>query len=391
MKSTSLTVLLLAFCAFAARAEPVDPYFVDPALAPYPPGCVTLLDRQAALYGDNAAPFWSGRLKLDRLYPTPGGPGVAELETTLYRVGCAEPDRSVIVVELRFPVAWDELFLSHFWLPTFVAMGPDGTPIPFDLKLEPNTWGQSAEQLSLTKRAIGDYSSGFWEAWGYTWRYFLDMAPAGAGRPLMAEFYNEAFELRMVSNDSIRHDFSIPVPATRDLLGRNPTLPLNGRLTGIWTEPGAVDQGFLLSFSDVVPPAGTASASTWEPELHAFLSWYTFDTEGRQIWFAGNARFQPGASEVAMPLVEMVYGEFLAEPSNESQGADARRSAGQVRLRARSCNELELEYELTDPRLGAGTLPLRRLFALETAGYPCRDYAARLANQTPDTSHHSGE
>jgi hypothetical protein len=195
----------------------------------------------------------------------------------------------------------------------------------------------------------------------------------------------------MVSNGSIRNDFSIPVPATRDLLNRNPVLPLKGRLTGIWTEPGVPDQGFLLSFSDIVPPAGTARESTWEPELHAFLSWYTFDTEGRQLWFAGDARFQPGASEVVMPLVEVVHGEFLAEPSHESLDADARRSAGQVRLRASSCNELELGYELTDATLGAGTVPLRRLFALETAGYPCRDYAARLASQSSEPNQLSGE
>ena len=37
--------------------------------------------------------------------------------------------------------------------------------------------------------------------------------------------------------------------------------------------------------------------------------------------------------------------------------------------------------------LGAGTLQLQRLFALETAGYPCRDYEARLASQLPNPAH----
>jgi hypothetical protein len=60
---------------------------------------------------------------------------------------------------------------------------------------------------------------------------------------------------------------------------------------------------------------------------------------------------------------------------------------GEVHLKARSCDVLELDYDLAALELGAGTLQLQRLFALETAGYPCRDYAARLAGQSPNPAH----
>jgi hypothetical protein len=68
-------------------------------------------------------------------------------------------------------------------------------------------------------------------------------------------------------------------------------------------------------------------------------------------------------------------------------GADPRVIAGEIHLRARSCDALELDYELAALELGSGSLQLQRLFALETAGYPCRDYEARLASQSPVPAH----
>ena len=392
MRPTSLIALLLACSGPAALAEPVDPYFTDPALAPYPPGCITLPARQVDLYGDNVVQFWSGKLSLEVVHKLQNGTNHGSVEAGMYRVGCAEPNRSVIVMEFRLPAEWVDPRLSQLVLPSFSAEGPGGFHyIPFELKLDPNTWGQSGAQQSLTMRAFGDFSNGWMDPRWFTWRYVLDMAPAEAGWPLMADHYNEAFQLHMVSNGRVDSDISIPVPATRDLLKRNPALPLNGRLTGAWIEPGASDQGLVLSFSELVPPAGTPTPSSWRPELNLFLSWFTFDTEGRQLWLAGNVRFQPGASEVTLPLVEVEVGEFLGAPAADSQDAGARRSAGQARLRALSCDELELEYEFVDPGLGAGTMQLHRPFALETAGYPCRDYAARLASRSASSTETHGE
>jgi hypothetical protein len=302
-------------------------------------------------------------------------------------VGCAEPSRSVIMMEFRLPAEWVDPLESQFVLPTFVAEGPGGFHyIPFELKPEPNAWGQSHEQQSLTKHTFGDYTGGWDNPRLYTWRYVLDMAPAGAGWQLVTEFYNGAFLLQGYSNGNIVGPF-IEVPATRDLIERSPALPLNGRLTGIWVEPGSVDQGFLLSFSTPVPPAGSGVASPQRSELLVFLTWFAFDAEGGQLWLAGNARFPQGATEVTVPITQVVNGQFLGPVAETGLGVDPRTTIGEVLLRARSCGALELDYDLAALEVGAAILQLQRLYALETAGYPCRDYEARLATQSPNPAH----
>ncbi len=387
MKLTAMPALLLTCCCSLIRADPPDPYFVDPALAPYPPGCVTLPARQADLYGDNRELFWSGNLLLDVVHKVEGRPNFGRVEASMYRVGCAEPNRSVIMIEFRLPGGWVDPRESQLVLPSFVAEGPGGFHyIPFELKAEPNAWGQSHQQQSMTSHALGDYTGGWDNPRLFTWRYVLDLAPAGAYWDRLTEFYNGAFLLQGYSNGAIGGPF-IEVPATRGRIEPNPALPLNGRLTGAWVEPGATDQGFLLSFSTPVPQAGSAGDPARRPELLVFLSWYTFDAQGEQLWLAGNARFPPGATEVAVPVVHVASGEFLGPPVGNGSGADPRVIAGEIHLRARSCDALELDYELAALELGSGSLQLQRLFALETAGYPCRDYEARLASQSPVPAH----
>jgi hypothetical protein len=392
VKPIAIPALLLA-CSWspiqAELADPhyPDPYYVDPAIAPYPPGCVTLPARQVDLYGDNVVQFWSGDLSLELVYRLPGGPNFGRVQARMFRVGCAEPNRSVIMMEFRLPAEWVDPRDSRFVLPTFVAEGPGGFHyIPFELKAEPNAWGQSLEQQSLTKHTLGDYTGGWDNPRLYTWRYVLDMAPAGAYWEPLAEAYNGAFVLQRYSNGNVGGPY-IEVPATDGLIDRNPALPLNGRLTGTWVEPGAADQGFLLTFSNPVPPAGSGVAPPRRDELLVFLSWYTFDAEGGQLWLAGNARFPLGATEVTVPVVQVMNGQFLGPPVETGLGVDPRTTIGEVHLKARSCDVLELDYDLAALELGAGTLQLQRLFALETAGYPCRDYAARLAGQSPNPAH----
>jgi hypothetical protein len=142
-------------------------------------------------------------------------------------------------------------------------------------------------------------------------------------------------------------------------------------------EAGAADQGFLLSFSNPVPPAGTAVAEPENAELLVFLSWFTFDSQGDMLWLAGEARFPQGSTEVSIPILRVTQGQFLG-----SQAAE-RTVMGQVRLKASQCNELEVDYDLSGLDLGAGDLRLQRLHALEIAGYPCRDYQARLDSLWP--------
>lgn len=380
-----LGLTLALTLAWSSPAILANGYYTANSATPYPPGCVTLPSRQEALYGDNIAHFWSGSMWLEVVSKVQSPDPLKNLnlvDVDMFRVGCAEPDRSVILVEFRLRPEWVDPRYSQIVLPTF---GGDGTAmhlVPFDLVPEPHGWGQSAQQHALTKRTIGDYTGGWDEPRRFSWRYVLDIGPAGAGwdADFLADYYNGSFPLGIHRSDGWT-GMSVEVPATRDVLARNPALPLNGRLSGTWVEEGAADQGFLLSFSNPVPPAGSEVAEPENSELLVFLSWYTFDTQGGMLWLTGVARFPQGATEVSIPILRVTGGRFLA-----NQAAD-RAVVGEVRLQARQCNELELGYDLADLGLGAGDMRLQRLHALEIAGYPCRDYAARLASLSTRQTH----
>jgi hypothetical protein len=371
-KAKTLFGLLLACCCQAGVA---DPYYTGTPHSAYPPGCISGPLNQLDLTGDNVAVVWDGSLWLDVAHKVQSQDEFTNrglVDVKLFRVYCAEPNRSVILVEFRLPAEWVDPRYSQLVLPSLGGDGLGMHYVPFDLKAEPNRWGQSIEQQSLTRQAIGDYTNGWDDARRFTWRYVLDIGPAGRywDVDLLTEYYNGSFPLVVFADDGST-DQVIEVPATRPAPGSEPALPLNGRLTGTWVEEGAADQGFLLSFSNPIPPARSATAEPERSELTVFLSWYTFDAQGGLLWLTGAGRFPQGATEVSIPIVHVTQGQFLgSQPAN-------RAVVGSARLKARQCNELEFEYDLANLGLGAGDLRLQRLQALEIAGYPCRDYTAR--------------
>lgn len=380
MKPPTIPWLVLLVLAPSLEA---DPYFSANPYSPYPPGCATLPPAQAGLYGGNAVKVWSGDVQLDlvhKLHPTDPArnQGLARLD--LYRVACAEPERSVILVEFRLPEEWVDPKYARLVLPTFAIEAP-GYPdwyhyAPLELMPEPNSWGRRHEQQSFTKQAFGDYTGGWDNARHYVWRYILDVGPFGSyvgySGVDLAGLYHRLRGLYLFTGDVWNDPPSlfIPLPAAAELLQPNPSMPLNGRLSGTWVEPGSSDQGFLLSFSNPVPSGGAPEDS----ELLAFLSWFTFDAQGNPVWLVGDGRFAQDSDVVSIDIVQLAEGEFLG-------AREARRAVvGSAHMRARNCNRIELEYELEGAGLGSGVMELQRLEALETAGYPCRDYDARLAS-----------
>jgi hypothetical protein len=161
------------------------------------------------------------------------------------------------------------------------------------------------------------------------------------------------------------------IPATLAAGALPASMPLNGRHSGTWIIEGARDQGITLAFSNRVPHAAEdAGAPEWAP-LFLFLTWYTFDTEGRGLWLTGSGEFPQGAASVDIELTSVRGGAFLGtQPAQRS-------AAGQATLSARSCNDLTLDFDLSAQGLGAGSKRLQRLHDLEVAGYNCRDHDAR--------------
>lgn len=364
------------------QSVPGDPYFNGMPSVPYPPGCVTLPLRQIDLYGDNIVQVYSGRVWMERVYKVQSKDplkNLGEVDVSVYRMSCAEPNRSVILFDFKLPPSSIGI---QFRLPTVGGSGPLDI-LPFELKAEPNTWGQSISQNALTSRSFGDYTNGMDDALRFTWRYVLDVAPDGEGwyPGDLTEFYNGfgGLGLAFFADDGSVL-FWIDVPATQDILEPNQALPLNGRLSGTWIEENAADQGFVLSFSNPVPPAGSKIGAPESSDLSIFLSWYTFDSQGDMLWLTGAGRFPQGATEVSIPIERVRHGQFLGD-----QVAD-RTLVGSVQLKARQCNFLEVTYDLSSLGLGTGDMHLQRPYALEIAGYPCRDYKARLDTITTDES-----
>lgn len=289
-----------------------------------------------------------------------------------YRSPCPEPHRSLVWLGLRLADA-DLRTPFQLELPTVVAETPDRWRRMMNLVTEPGGWGSGSgvdrgrTYLVSEPQGVNGYYT--WGDVDRRWLFLLDNAAAEsrseAEPALTASQYNAAFRLVLRYPP---YDFlAIDVPATADLLaGVSPRLPLSGRLAGAWVVEGAADQGVQLAVS------GQVRAGQDDLPLVIFFSQYTFDTEGRPLWLVGNAEFDPGARKVTIPVLRVIGGEFRGDRPAE------REPVGSVTLSSRSCNELRFEWDYGALGLGKGGRSLQRLFSLETAGYECRDYEARV-------------
>ncbi|NND43697.1 MAG: hypothetical protein HKN58_00125 [Xanthomonadales bacterium] len=371
-----MKALLGLLMFLAATPALANPYFAGNPWSPIPPGCLTLPKAQKTLYGDNRVKFWEGQVRSGgNWWPADGDPNPNQqvaLAVRMYRIGCAEPNRSAIVAEIQVaesnrvippqvPVLYFSAHLS--W--------DGGRIVPLLALAEPTEWRDKTQDGSQGQAMLGDYTGGWIPMQGYTWTYLIDAPGPGSTHfspdwHMSAREYNEAFDLHIHIPGSVW--VTVPVPATRDVLARNPRLPLNGRLSGGWVIDGATDQGLVLSFANRVPAAAAAPALS---PLLLFLSWYTFDVDGNPLWLTGTAEFAQGTSQVDIPIALVTGGEFLGSRRAE------RAVAGVVTLTARGCDDLQLEYDLPGVGLGSGISRLQRLAALEVAGYNCRDYESR--------------
>ena len=343
-RSLTLTTLLLLPFALAAQEN----FLTDP-VTPYPPGCVTNTEAMDLIPGRETV-ITSGRLGfIAWAYGSTVG-DLLDVDVTLIRRGCAEPDRSVLIVELEPQDDGDDV-PDGILLPSFKA---DRFGVIHDLRgvAEPNSWGL--------------HSSGNWLQEGRSIRLFLDgpdMAspdfdPALALTP---EEYNGDWILEIWDQAIlIKNPYRMNVPEYRDQL-RSDRFVLNGRLSGIWWFPNAPDQGVYLGFHE------RANLDTGV----VFFSWNTFGPNGENLWFSGTGDYAMGDDSVEIAMVWVTDGEFMGS-------TPARRtSAGTVTVTANSCNDLTFKYDIDYPGLGAGTGQLARPFSIETQGYACRDRQAR--------------
>ena len=339
----SLALLTLALSPFALHAQ--QNFLTDP-VTPYPPGCVTNTEAMDLIPGRETV-ITTGRLGFSSWVLGVADGGVLDVDMTLIRRGCAEPDRSVLIVELEVPDDGDEI-PSAIRIPYFRA---ERFGVGHDIRgvAEPNSWAlQSAE--------------GFLEE-GQSIRLFLD-GPDLANpdfdpdRALTPEEYNGDWTLEIYEPPFAA--YRIDVPEYRDQL-RSDAFVLNGRLSGIWWIPDAPDQGIYLGFHE------RANLETGV----VFFSWNTFGPDGENLWFSGTGDYLMGDDSVDIDMVWVTDGEFMGSTPA------TRNPAGTVTVTANSCNDLTFEYDVDYPGLGSGTRQLVRPFSIETQGYACRDRQAR--------------
>lgn len=383
----SLTGLVLAGSAWA------NPYFVDNPYSPIPSSCFTVAHDSplaAAVLNGNSALVWKGHIELNSTIdpvfvdlPQSGQYTLANLR--VYRLGCAEPGRSALVADFTVPDGVDQ---ARYVLPSFNRqywgdVGPEFiTPSePGEWKwdsgrdpIDPATWEENIARSREGIQAFGDFRYGHsYDGMGwFGWSFILDLGDVPTTwwdpGPDSAKKYNDSFDLMIWGARTL----GLRIPATTNVLEPNLALPLNGRLSGTWVIGGARDQGLVLSFSNRV-------SSTHVPEespVFLFLSWFTFDQDGNMLWLTGAAEVAQGDTRAVVPILLTGGGEFMGTRNA------IRSIVGQVVLSAKSCNDLQFEYELSSLSLGQGTKRLERLEGMEVAGYNCRDYEARQESVT---------
>jgi hypothetical protein len=359
-----LTCCLLAMC-FVSSAHGRSNFMSNPDL-PYPPGCA----------GDPArtmVPFLTyARVVLH----DPARNQELEVRLDGFRSTCSEPGRSLIW--LRFDAVHHGDLNFRLELPGVRVTPAAGGARPMSLAATPNGWGSGSDpQLGrqyLENTVIPDWMGPVAPA-EISGLYVLDNTtpmynyPNG---PLSADDYNGAITVELVyPPDTIVKTFQ--VPATADLFGPESGIPFSGRLSGMWVVAGANDQGMAISISNRVGADITDNASRDDLPLVLFLAQYSYDSEGNLLWLTGSADFEQGSNDISLDMVRVQNGEFMGDKPA------SREPAGTVRLVARSCDDITFEFDYAQLGMGSGSYRLQRLYSLETAGYDCRDYAAKVA------------
>lgn len=371
MKTIACAMLALLGCNIALA----NSNFVSNPRLPYPPACAHIPNADAAFWlADQAVKFYDQEIQV---YDIQVGEQIP-LGLKAYRSLCSEPGRSPVWLQFSLSAAYAGRQVE-FQLPTAwaeIANGLSELNVGMRLAAEPNGWGtesvydRASTYLVNTPRG---HAADFPEPGGRNWVFLLDDGNASLDEWwywnywMPASAYNAGFKLHLGGR-------TIEVPATTVLM---PTparrLPLSGRLSGTWVVEGAADQGFQLAISDQVGLSTDNAPGAPDLPLVIFLTQYTFDTDGNMLWLTGAARFKAGATKVTIPVEKVTNGEFRGGKRAE------REVVGSVTITSNSCNDLGFEYDYDILGLGQGVKHLQRIYSLETAGYDCRDYEARVA------------
>ncbi len=119
---------------------------------------------------------------------------------------------------------------------------------------------------------------------------------------------------------------------------------LTSKHTGSWYQPDQDGQGFAI---EIVP-------GETEKEKVAVAYWYTFDENGRPIWYFGSG---PVENDQAMITLYEVSGGQFAQPGNNVTKTEW----GTLELNFSDCDNGQATYDSKKEQFGTGIIDLKRI------------------------------
>lgn len=313
---------------------------------PFPPGCLSIdLPEQPAdpdsvlVDNDITAPTVPGSLD-----PT------ADINVRIWRVGCADDGYSVVLVRLEqvagaFPVVTPQVYAE-----AGDAVGPEHVA---NLLTIPTGGDQVGASGGIVTNA------------GTTYMLAVEPISLRGDKTFLPEDYNEQFTVEFAwdaYSDASNVFFSVLLDRYEPVLDppQFEDTVLNGRYSGQWILPGTPKTGLVLQIAEN------------GDENFVFAIFFTY-RNGEPFWIVGNtlsSLTQPGP--VTIDMLESVNGEFISRPNQPADGDVPFADAGQITIRAKDCNTLEVDYDFSPLGEGAGSFDLERLIRI--AGYDCNPW-----------------
>ena len=267
--------------------------------------------------------------------------GSSTMWVRAWRVGCYEPDRSIIILNLD-----EQLGGGGLLYPEVVIRLPDGREVPAVIDLIPRS-KLSANLFSNTLLSAQKE---------YNFENGLVFVINSFSETLSQEDYNGELELGLRFGSS--EATTIPIPAfdtERDFPADQPSL--HGRFSGQWIASGLPRSGLVLQIGEVPPDRN-----------FVFAIWFTYE-DGNPAWYAGNADISVGADSVEIPLQRFEGGNLATLPGSYLASDVSGETVGQMLILPVHCNQINVNLDLSESGQGQVFLELSRLVRI--AGYDC--------------------
>lgn len=258
-----------------------------------------------------------------------------------WRVGCYEPNRSVIILNLD-----EQLGGGALQYPRVVLRVPDGREFEASIDLVPRS--KLSENLFKNTLLSAQDEFNFSDGLMFVVNVFSE--------ELTQEEYNGDIELglRFGSVEAT----TIPISSydiNRDFPAAQPSL--HGRFSGQWVSEDLPRSGLVLQIGEVRPDRN-----------FAFGIWFTYE-DGQPVWYAGNTDIEPGSDSVWITLQRFEGGEMPTSPDSFESDAVSAETLGRMLILPVHCNRLNVDLDLTESSRGRAFLELSRLVRI--AGYDC--------------------